>query len=162
MGCDRREDGWMDVEDELTAGFRALEEALWTSETRGDPQWFDMILAPNFSEHGKSGRVYDRQTIPREVPPVIDVDLPLADFAARAISETVVLVTYTSNQGARTTNRASVWSHDGTSWRLEFHSGTPADPLTARDVAPGGFDVARRGYDPSQVDAFVASLQARV
>lgn len=124
MGCDRREDGWMDVEDELTAGFRALEEALWTSETRGDPQWFDMILAPNFSEHGKSGRVYDRQTIPREVPPVIDVDLPLADFAARAISETVVLVTW--------------------------------------DVAPRGFDVARRGYDPSQVDAFIASLQARV
>ncbi len=148
--------------DEFVTGFRALEEAMWTVETRGNPEWFDRMLAPNFIEFGKSGRTFDRETIQQlQMPDEIDIELPFPNFAVRALEPTVVLVTYTSVQYGKAANRASLWRHDGTDWRLEFHMGTPQDPITAADLANPKFEVARRGYDCGDVDAFIAGLAAR-
>jgi hypothetical protein len=108
------------------AEFRVLEEALWTSSTRGDGAWMDAVLSPTFTEHGKSGRTIDRASILEEpIPPHIDIILPLPDFEVRSVGPSVALVTYTSIVRGQPANRVSVWQYDGSRWLLEFHQGTP-------------------------------------
>jgi hypothetical protein len=46
-------DGDTDVYDR-----RQLEESLWRPQTRFDREYTDNILAPDFFEFGRSGRVY--------------------------------------------------------------------------------------------------------
>lgn len=109
------------------AELQNLEEALWRSETRSDRDWMDTVLAPGFTEHGRSGRVYDREaSLSVDVPDIIEIELPLTDFTVRMISEDLALVTYVSVEPRGRSNRASLWRHDGSEWRLEFHQGTPA------------------------------------
>ncbi len=107
---------------------RLLEEGLWHEETRFDPRWMDEVLAPDFFEFGRSGRVYTRQdTIDIEAQP-IDAALPLADFCARLLDTDIAHVTYVSAvtyDGVRElANRSSIWSRAGNGWRLRFHQGT--------------------------------------
>ena len=112
---------------ESHAELQDLEEALWRSETRGDRDWMDAVLAPRFTEHGRSGRMYDREaSLTVEVPEIIDIELPLTDFSVRAISNDIALVTYVSVEPRGRSNRSSLWRHDGSRWLLEFHQGTPS------------------------------------
>ena len=112
----------MDARDEL----RHLEQALWVSQTRGDRIWMELVLAPDFTEHGRSGRIYDREaSLAVDVPDVIEVELPLTDFTVRMISEDIALVTYVSVEPRGRSNRASLWRQDGSRWLLEFHQGSP-------------------------------------
>ena len=112
----------MDATNEL----RQLEEALWRSETRGDRAWMDGVLAPEFTEHGRSGRAYSREAILSiAVPEMIEIELPLTDFMVRMISENVALATYVSVEPRGRSNRVSLWRRDEPRWLLEFHQGTP-------------------------------------
>ena len=105
----------------------SLEEALWRSETRGDSQWMDSVLSPDFVEHGRSGRVYDRDTaITVAVPDEIEVEIPLKDFATRMIGSDIALVTYVSVEPRGRSNRCSIWRRVDSKWLLEFHQGTPS------------------------------------
>lgn len=112
---------------EIAAQLKTLEEALWISQTRGDRTWMELVLAPEFTEHGRSGRAYDREaSLSVEVPGRIEIELPLSDLTVRMISDDIALVTYVSVEPRGRSNRASLWRHDGSEWRLEFHQGTPA------------------------------------
>ncbi len=147
--------------------FRRLEEALWISETRGDPQWMDEILSPTFTEHGKSGRTFDRVTIieEEEIPPHIDIVLPLPDFAVRAVGQGAALVTYTAIVRGVPANRSSVWRFDGERWLLEFHQGTLALLPTTVDTArlrEAEFSSRLRGYDTEAVKRFLSSIADRL
>ncbi|MFV0634311.1 DUF4440 domain-containing protein [Demequina sp.] len=108
---------------------QAMEEAMWRPETRYDSRYMDAVLAPAFTEVGRSGRTYTREET-LEMPPLdIDIELPLIDFSAIAICEDVALVRYISlskNSSRGATHRTSVWTNDGR-WRLRFHQATPTD-----------------------------------
>ncbi|WP_084103323.1 DUF4440 domain-containing protein [Demequina sp. NBRC 110056] len=108
---------------------QAMEEAMWRPETRFDRAYMEAVLAENFSEVGRSGRVFTREDTLELQPIDIDVQLPLTEFSAVAICEDVALVTYVSipAHGTRgATHRSSVWTNDGR-WRLRFHQATPTD-----------------------------------
>jgi hypothetical protein len=108
-----------------------LEEELWREETRFDIRRMEALLAPDFVEFGRSGRVYRREdtlAVPRGP---IDAVLPLPGFRARSLSPDIAQVTYDSAvtyggvlQHAR---RSSIWSRTEASWVLRFHQGTPTD-----------------------------------
>ena len=107
---------------------RLLEEGLWRVETRFDSRWMDEVLAPNFFEFGRSGRVYGRQdTLDTEAQP-IDARLPLTDFRARLLASDLAQVTYVSavTYGGveELANRSSIWSRTQHGWQLRFHQGT--------------------------------------
>jgi hypothetical protein len=62
-----------------------LEEELWREETRFDIGRMEELLAPDFVEFGRSGRVYRREdtlAVPRGP---IDAVLPLPGFRARSL-----------------------------------------------------------------------------
>lgn len=118
-----------DVDTSLGAGTAArlavLEQAMWEPATRGDRAWMDAHLTADFTEHGRSGRTYDRIAIIDAEIGAIEVELPLRDLVVRPIGRDAALVTYVSLQPAAVANRASVWRRDAGSWRLAFHQGTP-------------------------------------
>ena len=110
---------------------RALEEELWREETRFHRRRMDEVIAEDFFEFGRSGRIYRREdtlAIPRGP---IDAVLPLPDFKARLLGPNVAQVTYNSavtyHGVVYHARRSSIWSRTGTGWALRFHQGTPFD-----------------------------------
>jgi len=89
----------------------------------------DAVLHPDFSEVGRSGRVFTRDEV-LEMPHVeIRVNIPRESLTIVGIAPGVALVTYETTpleslHGAAL--RASIWLADGTRWLLRYHHATPA------------------------------------
>jgi len=110
------------------AELERLEESLWRAETRFDPDYMERVLAPDFCEFGRSGRVYRREDTLAVAPIPFEARFPLPEFAARLIAPDVALVTYRSEVAfgdlAEHGNRSSLWSRDNAGWTMRFHQGT--------------------------------------
>lgn len=109
---------------------KQLEESLWRSETRFDRAYMEQVLALDFFEFGRSGRVYQRKdtlNVPHEEE--IPTTFPLHNFQIHSIDENTLLITYISEvaykDGTQIGNRSSLWSKMDGTWRLRFHQGTP-------------------------------------
>ena len=88
------------MEPELTAEDRQLlqrlEEELWRTETRFDLSRMEEIIAKDFFEFGRSGRIYQRaDTLSVPSTPIRSGD-STSDFDARLLDEGVAQVTYHS------------------------------------------------------------------
>ncbi len=108
-----------------------LEEELWREDTRFDIEYMTKIMAPDFIEFGRSGRIYRREDSLSARRQPINAVLPLPDFSARLLHPDVAQVTY---NGAVTydgvvlhARRSSIWSRTPDGWVLRFHQGTPYD-----------------------------------
>lgn len=107
---------------------RELEESLWRTETRFDREYMETVLAPDFFEFGRSGRIYQREDTLGVPCENITVKLPLKNFSIHSIDQNVVLVTYLSEvigPELEVGNRSSLWIKVGGKWQLQFHQGTP-------------------------------------
>ena len=107
---------------------RELEESLWRIETRFNQEYMNKILASDFFEFGRSGRVYKREDTLGASPEKIDIKFPLKNFKIHSIDTNVVLVTYISEvmySELQIGNRSSIWSKTSEGWQLRFHQGTP-------------------------------------
>jgi hypothetical protein len=104
-----------------------LEHALWRAQTRFDPEFMERVLAEDFAEFGRSGRVYARQDTLAVTGETITAQL--RDIRVDLIAEDVALVTYVSEvehgQQLDLANRSSTWVHRDGRWQLRFHHGTP-------------------------------------
>ncbi len=109
-----------------------LETELWHESTRFDTAHMNDLLAPDFIEIGRSGRVYQRDEILAVAPQPIGALLPLPEFCVRLLSTDIALVTYnsivTSNGTVMYAHRSSIWSRTARGWMLRFHQGTPFQP----------------------------------
>ena len=118
----------MELSSQDREDLRLLEEGLWRAEVRFDSRRMDEILAPDFFELGRSGRVYGRQDIIDTEAQPIDARLPLMDFRARLLDSNLAQVTYMSavTYGGvqELANRSSIWSQTRHGWQLRFHQGT--------------------------------------
>lgn len=108
-----------------------LEEELWREERRFDNKRMGEILAPDFFEFGRSGRIYRREDALAAPRQPIEAAFPLADFNARLLHPDVAQVTYNSavtyNGVLQRARRSSIWSRTPIGWALRFHQGTPYD-----------------------------------
>ena len=108
---------------------RQLEESLWRSETRFDQEYMNNVLAPDFFEYGRSGRIYQRANTLDVSAQTITAKLPLKNFTVRLIDNNVAQITYisevTDNGLVEVGNRSSIWSKSDGEWKLRFHQGTP-------------------------------------
>ena len=107
---------------------RLLEGSLWRAETRFDLDYMERILAPDFSEFGRSGRIYSRaDTL---AVPGGAIEAHLREVAVQPIRSDVALVTYVSevrrdDGTVEVGNRSSIWVREQDDWQLRFHQGTP-------------------------------------
>jgi len=105
-----------------------LEWALWRAETRFDLEFMEGVLADDFREFGRSGRVYERADTLAVTGESIDANL--RDVQVQMVAEGVALVTYVSEVRHETldlANRSSVWVWRDGRWQLRFHQGTPTN-----------------------------------
>ena len=114
------------------------ELALQTEEVRGSESQLRELLAPDFREFGRSGRIYSFSDMvthlagghrPENADPT---RTSIADFQVSRLSEGVAFSTYRgireSKDGILYTNRSSIWRLDPDGrWRMVFHQGTPTE-----------------------------------
>jgi hypothetical protein len=109
-----------------------LEESLWRPETRFDRKLMEEVIAPDFFEFGRSGRIYQRADTLGAAYQPLDAVLPLPDFKVRLLNADTAQVTYnsavTSNGVVDYGRRSSIWSRTERGWVLRFHQGTPYLP----------------------------------
>ena len=117
------------LSDEDKQLLQRLEEELWLEETRFDIPYMERLLAEDFFEIGRSGRIYRREdtlSVPRQS---IDAVIPLPDFDARLLTEDIAQVTYNSKVTydgvVEKGRRSSIWFRTSSGWVLRFHQGTP-------------------------------------
>jgi hypothetical protein len=116
------------MDQKMLETFRALEESLWRSETRFDPEYMERILSPDFLEFGRSGSVFTREEILQTPNMEIRCKLPLHNFEVHPLSQEIVLTTYISEvlyEEWEYANRSSIWMKTKHGWQIRFHQGTP-------------------------------------
>lgn len=119
------------MDDATLAELQELEESLWRADTRFEDAVMDRILAKDFCEFGRSGRVYERtdMMVGHGVTPEIEATLPLQDLRIRTLSGDIAQILYVSEVRYGTNieraNRSSIWRRTGQGWQLCFHQGTP-------------------------------------
>jgi len=106
-----------------------LEEGLWLEATRFDPRWMDIVLHPDFTEVGMSGRLHTRDEVIGAAPVALNAVVPLDGYRMDVVDEDVALVRYVSrdraNGSVREAERSSLWINTNDGWRLRYHQGTP-------------------------------------
>jgi hypothetical protein len=106
---------------------KELEESLWLEETRFNNDYMQKLLAPDFFEFGRSGKIYSKKETLSHLPQKINAKLPLEKFKIHQVSKDVYLVTYISEvfTNKLRANRSSLWKFSDNTWQLMFHQGTP-------------------------------------
>ncbi len=100
------------------------ERLLLDPAIRADVGQVSQLLHANFVEFGRSGRVWDRESVLIAVAADPAVSGPAQDFAAVRLADGVVLLTY-SVTGPEGSRRSSIWVLDAAAgWQLRFHQGT--------------------------------------
>lgn len=123
----------MQISKETYKTLTELEVSLWRAETRGDRRLMDEILAEDFFEFGRSGKVWGRDGMLIDSCPPIEIRLPLPAFKIKLLNDETALVTYDSIVQYDTlqyAHRSSIWSFIDGRWRLRFHQGTPYTPIS--------------------------------
>ena len=81
----------MNINSEEYARLKLLEENLWKSNFRFDMAQMDRVLAPDFFEFGRSGRIYRRTDTLDVKKQDIPCKFPLVNFKIRSIDADTVL-----------------------------------------------------------------------
>lgn len=112
--------GMGEVRDELLR----LESALASRDPTGVEGGLMSLIAEDFVEFGKSGRIWTALSIGEilEAPPGETVRIE--EFEVAELADGVVLATYVI-PGPPSVNRSSIWVNRGGRWLLRFHQGTP-------------------------------------
>lgn len=105
-----------------------LEVGLWAEDSSDRREWLEMLLHPDFSEVGRTGQSFSRQSFIAAGPEAVKMDLPLDDYQLDLIDEDVALIRYVTHGvyegAAESTHRTSIWVNTNEGWRLRFHQGT--------------------------------------
>lgn len=103
----------------------ALERELLRADVRADIGRTGVLLHPDFTEIGSSGRIWTRDAMMMALEEKPGGPTELEVLGADRISSGAVLLTYRSQGRAGAALRSSLWVLDGSQWRLRFHQGTP-------------------------------------
>ncbi len=118
----------MTVSEALATHLRELENHLLQPSVRENSHAAGDLIAPDFREIGRSGKVYDRtQILDAMVAEPLAEKLVVEAFEARELAPNVVLATYRCGE----TLRSSIWRMEGERWQIVFHQGT-ASPKESR------------------------------
>jgi ribonuclease HI len=103
----------------------SLERELLRPETRADLGRTGVLLHPDFTEIGTSGRIWTRDAMMMALEDDPGGPTELELLGADRLGEKAVLLTYRSHTRRGSALRSSLWVLEGSQWRLRFHQGTP-------------------------------------
>lgn len=132
----------------------ALEFELLDPVRRADADRVGELLADDFVEIGRSGRVWHRDEVVAELtadPSMADV--LVGELVGELVGPGLVMVRYTTAGDLGTVHRTGWWRREGSGWRCWFHQ-----PTTI--VEAGGEEAAvRRADRPVTVDDIETALR---
>jgi predicted enzyme related to lactoylglutathione lyase len=103
----------------------AAERALMDHAVRTDRETVEAMLAPDFVEIGRSGRLWSRSEIVAALDGEVSTGAPGTDeWRCQRVSEDLVLVTFRVDRADRSSRHASLWDVSGDRPVLRFHQGT--------------------------------------
>lgn len=110
---------------------KKLEVELHQPAVRLNAERVSTLLHKLFVECGRSGRIYNRNEILKELSEEEHgVTIWSQDFVGKEISDGVILLTYLSahinsnGELSRHTFRSSLWQQTPQGWQVRFHQGT--------------------------------------
>jgi len=105
-----------------------LERQLWAFESRYNVELMDSLLAPDFVEFGRSGKVYTRKELLTNGEGKRTFNALIHQYDVRLLAPAIALATYVSELQAggvtERANRSSIWDRTSGDWKLRFHQGT--------------------------------------
>lgn len=85
----------------------------------------EKIFHKDFSEFGKSGRIFNREGTINYLLNSEDRNIQILDFAVNQIDEKTFIVHYKSkHDGKQMVLRTSIWIYENKEFKLYFHQGT--------------------------------------
>jgi ribonuclease HI len=100
---------------------------------RQDARRLRELIHPDFTEIGRSGRLWTRSDLLVELVEEATRDTPHTDeWVIQRLDVDTVLVTYRLVAGTRVSRHSSVWATSGDALALRFHQGTEQSPADAR------------------------------
>ena len=106
------------------ASIETLERELVRADTRHDAVRLGELLADDFMETGKSGRVFDKTTVIDMLLSRPAQSIELLDLHCERLDGDVVLARFDTRADGATTRRCSIWTRRDGRWRLRYHQGT--------------------------------------
>ncbi len=116
--------------DTLAETIKRLEKSLQLPDFRKNPAELNKLIADEFIEIGKSGKVWNKSGIIEVLINESSTEITMTDFALSALSENLVLVIYTAGQITKDGSpevksmRSSIWKLFNNEWKIIFHQGT--------------------------------------
>ena len=101
----------------------ALERDLLRDEVRSDPAAVAALLHPDWTEIGRSGRLWSRDEVLAEIGPLTD-RVTLDVVSVTRIEPEVILLVWRAVTEQRSTLRSTLWVRHGGDWQARFHQGT--------------------------------------
>ena len=102
-----------------------LEKELLTSPTRANAARLELLFHPEFTEVGRSGRLWSRKQI---IAGLLSEDewpkVATEDWNVQEVSHQVVMVTYQARQGLRVSRHVSIWIRGKAGLQLRYHQAT--------------------------------------
>lgn len=104
----------------------ALERELQTKACRSNRARVLQLLAPDFTEVGASGRVWDLPSTLELLAsqPKDDEEIEVTQLTGRMLADGFALVRWDSAYESRRARRTSLWRRDDMGWRQVHHQGT--------------------------------------
>jgi glyoxylase I family protein len=115
----------------LSSHLKRLEKSLLSKSVRKNPSKLSELIADEFREIGKSGRVWTKQTVIDALKKESYTGITITDFNLSLLSENIALVTYTAHHEQKRnvpfsrSIRSSIWKMTDNKWKMVFHQGTP-------------------------------------
>lgn len=118
--------------DEQHSAVETLERRLLNPRIRSSGTDLDELIADDFVEFGRSGRVWTKSAIIESLSQAPSVEVEIASVQCRHICDSAILITYRSKRvgedQSADTLRSSIWQRRGDVWQIIFHQGTQANP----------------------------------
>lgn len=115
----------------ITKTLLHLEERLLTPSVRKSPAELARLLAEDFREIGRDGKLYSKQQIISMLSDESESERRITEFETVLLTPDIILATYRFASRAPEQNRpvlslrSSIWRRHGPGWRMVFHQGTP-------------------------------------
>ncbi len=115
----------------LTESIKKLEASLHQPEIRKDVQILNKLLADEFIEITKSGKVCTKSGIINALSNETSAEIKMSEFSLSVLAENIILVRYIAHQIPQkvhpvvVSRRSSIWKLFGDNWKMIFHQGTP-------------------------------------
>ena len=98
-----------------------LEKALLSNEVRRNPQALNLLIADDFVEFGKSGKVWNKCDILASLPLQCEAQYEILHFSVIFETSSIACVEYKLSESGEISLRRSIWKFIDKRWQMVLH-----------------------------------------